>query len=162
MANNSIGVLLYDKSYERLKQRLNTIQSPLDIVTWDSQSGLRIPSGRTPSGETDPAKVDIQVGWINSELFASGALDNYLAQLESFAGVAWVQTAHAGLDHPCYARLSARNIRISKSGAQSIPITEYVLAYVLHEFQQISLRESRQAQQQWQSQPQGPPYKGFS
>ena len=147
MANNRIGALLYDKSYARLEKRLAEMAAPVQVVTWSAANGLQV-----TGDQTDPAEVDVQIGWISADLFADGAMDGYLEALEACANPRWVQTAHAGLDHPCYARLSAREIRITKSGAQSIPITEYVLAYVLNEFQGIAEREALQAEQRWQPQ----------
>ena len=140
-------ILLLDASAARVGERLATGRlADVEVITWSPDAGLR--RGGNPIG---PEQVDPVAGWISSDVFAAGCMQAYGELLASFDSMRWLQSANAGLDHPVYDLLGAKGIRICKSGAQSIPIAEYVLAHALAHYQQVGFRRDRQNNSEWKA-----------
>ena len=137
-------LLIFEESLADIAGALNEFPQ-LRVVCWQPDGQLTVEGQPVAAGDVAP-----EIGWISFKLLSSGQLKQYVEALLDFSGVRWVQSTHAGLDHPVYRQLAQSGVRLSKSYAQSIPIAEYVLAYVLHHFQGIEARLEAQRSAKWQ------------
>lgn len=140
-------ILLFHKAYERITDALNEhFDGTIDPVLWHSDSTL------VHQGETvQPNNVAPVAAWFSADVLDSQSFAAISATVAQLPSIRWIQTAHAGLDHPVYADLSTRGIQFSKSSAQSIPIAEYVMSYALEHVQNLGLRRDAQRQGRWQA-----------
>ena len=137
-------LLIFEESLADIAGALNEFPQ-LRVVCWQPDGQLTVEGQPVAAGDVAP-----EIGWISFKLLSSGQLKQYVEALLDFSGVCWVQSTHAGLDHPVYRQLAQSGVRLSKSYAQSIPIAEYVLAYTLHHFQGIEGRLEAQRSAKWQ------------
>ena len=139
-------ILLFHQAYERIADALRErFDPPIDPVLWDLD-GTLIHRGKT----VVPVDVQPVAAWFSADLLGGSSLSAIAATVAELPSIRWVQSANAGLDAPAYKALFQRGIRFSKSGAQSIPIAEYVLTYALEHAQDLALRRAAQAGRHWQ------------
>jgi phosphoglycerate dehydrogenase-like enzyme len=140
-----VKLAMYDKGLEHIGPRLDALNLGLEVHTFSKDGFFHI-DGSTVS----PAEVDVDYLWLNANInldnFQQGAFDLALA----CRSVGVVQTFNAGLDHPFYKRISAKGTRICNSSAQSVAISEYVLAHVLSLVHPIDRQRELQAQKKWE------------
>ncbi len=139
-------LLLFEKSYERVKDELRRRVSDVNAILWNTDGSLK-----RDGVVIDPAEVSPTAVWASGDMLATWTLKTFSATLAALPSVRWLQTAHAGTDHPIYVELAARGVRVSKSSAQSIPIAEYVLGYALAHVQDFALRRTAQADGRWKA-----------
>ena len=138
-------LLIFEESLTRLNGVLAQFDS-LRVVCWHADGKFSL-DGQT----VDADVIQPEIGWINFDILNAGKMQRYVETLLQFKTLRWVQTGHAGLDHPLYSRLAECGVRLSKSYAQSIAIAEYTLAHALHYFQDIEFRLSVQRATEWKS-----------
>ena len=137
-------VLMFEKSYLRIADAFASRVPAAEPLLWREDGTV------TRAGQhVDLSACAPRASWISSDLFATGKLAAFGEMLTGVETLEWVQTANAGLDHPLYVGLGRNDVLISKSGAQSIPIAEYVLAYALEHVQNLKVRRDAQAQGSW-------------
>ena len=139
-----MDILVFEKSYTRIAQALAKRMPSVRAIAWSTNNGLTINGQSIDEKDIAPA-----AGWISGDILAAGAMKEYANVLQRFDTMRWVQSANAGLDHEIYPALAQRNIRLCKSGAQSIPIAEYVLGYALEYFQDFAFRRDAQTRKEW-------------
>jgi phosphoglycerate dehydrogenase-like enzyme len=137
-------ILVLDESYQRIADSLHQRLPGVGVICW-SRDGELVRDGR----RVDPGSIGPDVGWISADVLARGCIGEYVEALRGSHRLRWVQSANAGLDHEIYRTLAGQGVRLAKSGAQSIPIAEYVLAYVLDHFQDIDRRRADQLRKVW-------------
>ncbi|SFS10341.1 NAD(P)-dependent oxidoreductase [Sphingomonas jatrophae] len=91
--------------------------------------------------------------WFSLDTFARGQDEAFLARMVEAPDLRWMQSARAGYDHPAFARLAAKGVRLSMSKAMIPAIGEYVVAAVFDHFQRGPERRAAQAAQRWQAFP---------
>ena len=138
-------IFIFEETYQRLAATLAARVPDVGIVCWSVDGTLTKNGQPVDAGAVSPA-----AGWINSDLFAAGCVKSYGQALLGFDSIQWTQSAHAGLDQPIYPALCARGVRLTKSGAQSVPIAEYVIAHALGHFQGLHGRRQAQDKKKWQ------------
>ena len=141
---NRVQALIVAKSADRLSTALRERAPGVEVIAWQPDGSLR--RDGQPVAYEDVAP---QVGWIGNDVFAGKHMKAYGEALLRFESMAWVQSANAGLDFAIYPKLDAAGVRITKSGAQSIAIAEYVVAYALETFQKTGERRAAQAEGRW-------------
>lgn len=139
-----VQALILEKSHERVAPLLRERVPSVDVVCWRPDGRFVRDGQPVDAGEVAPT-----VGWIGSDVFGGGHLADYGKVLQGIASLRWVQSANAGLDAGLYKALARQGVRLTKSGAQSIPIAEYVLAHALECFQSLDVRRAAQAKAQW-------------
>ncbi|MCB1743726.1 MAG: hypothetical protein KDK91_25345, partial [Gammaproteobacteria bacterium] len=138
-------IIIMHESLQRIDAALAERAPDVRAIGWSSDGKLLLDEQPIDANEIRP-----RAAWISFDVFAAGCLEAYARTLSRYDSLEWVQSAHAGLDHPIYKPLLERGVRLSKSGAQSIPITEYVLAYALAWFQDMGERRQAQREKRWQ------------
>ena len=94
--------------------------------------------------------ADPAIAWGTSDLFMDGGpIRPFFGLLRRSPSLQWFQSASAGYDHPLFAELAARGVRVCNSHANSIPIAEYVLRAVLDRFQRADRWRENQEHRQW-------------
>jgi phosphoglycerate dehydrogenase-like enzyme len=139
-----VDVLIHEASYERIAQALRERCPQVRAVTWHSDGSMSVGRQSIAAGDTSP-----RAGWISVDVLGAKLMDEYTQALCASGSIEWIQTINAGLDFPGYAQLAEHGITISKSGAQSIPIAEYVLAYALEHTQKFDERRAGEASKTW-------------
>lgn len=144
----SVSVSLYAGTYPRIKDRLDALGLDLEVIPFHLDGTLER-RGR----KLDPGDVELDYLWLSPELSLEGGLKDAFEVALACRTIKVLQTFNAGLDAPAYRRIAAKGIRICNSSAQSIAISEYVLAQVLATFQPLAEQRALQAQRKWQRTP---------
>lgn len=144
----AVSVAMYANSYDRIKQRLDALGLDLDVIPFQLDGKFDIGGDRV-----DPSDVDLDYLWLSPELSLEGGLKTAFEIALKCRSIKVLQTFNAGLDAPAYKQISARGVRICNSSAQSIAISEYVMAQVLALFQPLAEQRALQARKAWQRTP---------
>lgn len=141
-------VAMFEGAGERLSARLAGIELPMELWCFDA-------SGRfSHGGQSVPAEqMELDYLWLGPDLAGGkyGALPFDVAL--GCKRIEVLQTFNAGLDHPAYRQLAERGVRICNSSAQSVAISEYVMAHAMHAIAPIDERRTLQQQRQWKRTP---------
>jgi phosphoglycerate dehydrogenase-like enzyme len=138
-------VLMYASAYARVREAMKARLPEVQVVVWHDDHSLTLDGNAVTLDAVAPVAA-----WMSGDVLGKHqrAISETIAALPS---VAWVQTANAGLDNPSYGLMAGRGIRFSKSGAQSIPIAEYVLTYALAHVQGLAFRQAAAAEKEWRT-----------
>jgi len=144
----AVSVSLYARSHHRLKDRLDALGLDLEVLPFHLD-------GRVDRRGTlvDPGTVDLDYLWLSPELSLEGGLSKAFEVALRCRSIKVLQTFNAGLDAPAYRQIAAKGVRICNSSAQSIGISEYVMAQVLGLFQPLAEQRELQAGRKWQRTP---------
>jgi phosphoglycerate dehydrogenase-like enzyme len=140
-------ILIFDESWQRVGAQITERYPQVTPVLWQVDGSLQRNGSIVSAAEVAP-----QAGWVSFDVMRAKLMKPYCEALASFSSMQWIQTLNAGLDHPLYQMLSQHGIRISKSGAQALPIAEYVLGYALFHTQGMQQRQSQQHSKTWKMQ----------
>ena len=139
---------IYDKTIERLGDRIHGLGLDLEFYPFN-RDGQFIVDGKTVS----PDEVTLDYLWFSPDI----ALDKIQPVAFQLAlackSVEVLQTFNAGLDDPVYKAATDKGIKINNSSAQSVAISEYVLAHVLSVFHPMEERRELQAAKTWKNTP---------
>lgn len=94
-------------------------------------------------------EAGIDAAWFGLDLFPAGQDEVFLATLLHSPSLRWMQSGRTGYDHPAFAALARRGVRLSISNGPAPAIAEYVMANVLDLFQRGRERRAAQAAAQW-------------
>lgn len=139
-------VLMFHKAHARIASALAERAPQVQPILWDTDGSLSLDGVAVEAAAVEPVAA-----WFSGDVLGGPLLGAIVKTVAELPSIRWIQSAHAGLDHPAYAVLSERKIQFSKSSAQSIPIAEYTLAYALEHVQDTAQRRESQAQGVWQS-----------
>ncbi|HEY0106018.1 MAG TPA: D-2-hydroxyacid dehydrogenase [Rhizomicrobium sp.] len=137
-------ILLTETAFHRVQPRLGGPASGLECLTMDKDGIVRL-GGREISA--DDARPDC--GWLSHDLFVDAVAARYLGVLMQSPALSWVQSAGAGLDHPVFAMLAQKGVRLTTNHSQALGMAEYVLWGVLDHFQGGKAHAAEQAAQRW-------------
>ena len=137
-------ILLSEAAHARVAAPLAAMSAGLDIITID-------PAGtfKRAGVPVDAAGVDPEIFWVSLDLYQSGELPNFFRQMLRGTRGQWTQIFAAGIDNPVFARLMAKNIRISKNSAQGPAIAEYVLVHAFSLLHPIADYRAAQDARDW-------------
>lgn len=137
-------VLLTSVAHQTFGPRL--AREGVEWLTLGQDGTLRDGHG-TP---VDPAAPRAEVAWGTSDLYRRGApIREFFALLRRDEGLRWFQSPAAGFDHPVFAEIARRGVRVTNAHVNSVPIAEFVLRSVLDEFQQAALWRRQQEERDW-------------
>jgi phosphoglycerate dehydrogenase-like enzyme len=144
----AVTVAMYASSYGRIKDRLEALGLDLEVIPFQLDGRFE-----RRGAKIDPAEVDVDYFWLSPELSLEGGLQTAFDVVLKCRSIKVLQTFNAGLDAPVYRKISAKRVRICNSSAQSIAISEYVLAQVLALFQPLAQQRELQSSRKWQRTP---------
>ena len=141
-------VAMFEGARERLSTRLAAVEPSMELWCFDD-TGRFSHGGQSVSAE----KMELDYLWLGPDLAGGkyGSLPFDVAL--GCKRIEVVQTFNAGLDHPAYKQLAERDVRICNSSAQSVAISEYVMAHALHAIAPIEERRTLQQQREWKRTP---------
>lgn len=141
-------VLLHKNSYERVGKRLHALGLDLHVICVDVEGAYTRDGEPIERGNAQP-----EVFWLSLDFFDSGQVREAFDMALEPGTVKWMQTLNAGLDRGRYKDIIEAGIRLSNSSAQSVAISEYVMAQVLHAFQPFEKQQAAQAKREWATTP---------
>lgn len=144
----SVKLGIYDKTLERLGARIDGLGLDLTLYPFN-RDGQFLVDGKA----TAPGDVALDYLWFSSDIAADKIQPVAFKLALACKSVDVLQTFNAGLDDPVYKAAAAKGIRINNSSAQSVAISEYVLAHVLSVFHPMEERCDLQAAKAWKNTP---------
>jgi phosphoglycerate dehydrogenase-like enzyme len=139
-------ILMAQAAFERLREPLGRLGQDVVVVTLDAEGVVR-----RAGVAVDCAEVDPEVFWLGVD--AVPRMPLYVEAITRGAHGKWVQVIAAGLDHPVFATIMAKGLRLTKSTAQAAPIAEYVMCNALGLMNGIPERRAAQARREWRMVP---------
>ena len=137
-------ILLHKNSYGRVRERLEALDFDVRVTCIDADGVY------TREGErVAPDDVMPEVVWLSLDFFEAGQTADTFDMALRPGTVKWLQTYNAGLDRGRYGELFAAGIRLSNSNAQSVAISEYVMAQVMSLRHPFEARRAAQAEREW-------------
>ncbi len=141
-------ILITKTAHARVGGRLATIAPDADVVT--------VGPGEVYERAGQPIAleaVDPEVLWFSLDSWSSGLMGALVGRALKSPSPRWVQVFSAGIDAPIFKTLMEKGLRLSRSGAQAIPIAEYVVAHALSLQVPIQTQADLQARREWKSTP---------
>ncbi len=113
------------------------------------------PDGTLIRGGQPITRKDItpKGAWLSLDILLSKQIFDYVDLVMNTPTIEWIQSTAAGFDHPLFAALAKRDIRLTNSDAEGIAISEFVLGSVLCEYQRSTERRVKQSERKWESLP---------
>ena len=142
----TVKLAMFEASHAPIGDRLAALQLDLDLHLFDEE-------GKFHRGQTPPEEVDVDYLWFSQALSAGGHMKMAFDLALRLKSLDVLQTFNAGLDHPAYAKISARGARISNSSAQGVAIAEYTFGQVMALFHPIETQRRQQADKVWAKTP---------
>ncbi len=103
-----------------------------------------------PDGAVRGDAAAVDVAFFSGDVFPDRVRDFVLA-LRDAAGLRWLHTFSAGVDHPWFQALRARGVRLStSSGAQAVPIAHTVMLYLLALSRDFGRWQEAQRRRAWE------------
>ena len=103
-----------------------------------------------PDGAVRGDAAAVDVAFFSGDVFPDRVRDFVLA-LRDAAGLRWLHTFSAGVDHPWFQALRARGVRLStSSGAQAVPIAHTVMLYLLALSRDFGRWQDAQRRRAWE------------
>ena len=141
-------VLMYDRSYQRLREVLRERLPQLEPVLIARDGSLSFQGLATTIEAAAPVAA-----WANSELYVDGPTREFMLACLKSESLRFVQSSAAGFDHPVFGKLVERGIALANSNAAAIAIAEFVVSSVLQAFQPVRERCELQAARRWERTP---------
>ncbi len=141
-------ILMTKAAHERVGERLAAIAPDAEVIT--------VAPGETYERAGQPIAVeavDPEAIWFSLDSYVSGLMGALVGRTLKSASPRWVQVFSAGIDAPIFRTIMEKGLRLSRSGAQAIPIAEYVVAHALSLQVPIQAQADLQRAHQWKSTP---------
>ena len=101
-------------------------------------------------GGFDAQPSDIEVLLFSVDLSLAPKAMAAAAQVMGDPSLRWVQSPGAGVDHPIWARLLERGVRVSSAaGVHAEPIAQYLFTYMLHWERNVAVHLAQQQSHTW-------------
>jgi phosphoglycerate dehydrogenase-like enzyme len=84
-----------------------------------------------------------------SDLYNRGPVRDFMILLLKSDRIRWVQSGAAGFDNPVFGLLAEKGIRLTRSNAAAVAISEFVIASVLHFLHPFQKRRESQEKKAW-------------
>ena len=137
-------ILLYEPSYRRLEASLAPHAADLQLLLMQTDGSIRLDGAPVSAEEARP-----EIGWLNTDLFGTGAGRDYMIALLKSPALRWVQSAAAGFENPAFGEVVRKGAILTTNHSQAIGMSEYVLATVLDHLQRGPDRRKAQAEHRW-------------
>lgn len=137
-------VLIYEPAFRRVAAALEPLTPQVELALMDAEGRMTVDGFPLGRDEVQP-----EIAWASTDVYGSSHAREFLVALLKSQRLAWVQSGGAGFEHPMFAGLIERGVRLSNSHAQAVAIAEFVLAGVLDHFQNAAERRAAQAAGKW-------------
>jgi phosphoglycerate dehydrogenase-like enzyme len=137
-------LMMFASSHAHVAARLAPLAGRLDLLLMDRNGAITLNGAPVAPEDAQP-----EVIWATGEMYGGRAAAPFMDVALKSSSLKWAHSGAAGLDHPIFAPLGAKGVRISNSHIQAISIAEYVLAEVLAHLQRIGERRAEQAAHRW-------------
>lgn len=98
------------------------------------------------SGDPDEAEIAL----LSISLTQNPKTASQISAMLSGRSLRWLQSGGAGFDHPAFAALLERGVRLTNaSGIHAEPIAQYIFTYVLHWERNVATHLSQQREREW-------------
>ena len=116
-------ILLTAAAAARAGDQIREVAPSIELLEMQDDGALLL-DGRTPV-EWDDAGAE--VAWTSFDLFAGGPVRPFFGFLMRSTSLRWLQLSNAGVDHPVFADLFRRGLKLTTSHVTDIPIAEFVI-----------------------------------
>ncbi len=137
-------VLIFEPSYRRIEPRLAPLAGRFELLLMNAHGEISWDGQPLSRDEAQP-----EVAWTNTDVFGSAHSREFFIALLKSKVLTWLQSGGAGFEHPMFAGLIERGVRLTNSHAQAEAIAEFVLAGVLDHYQRGPARRAAQAAADW-------------
>jgi len=138
-------ILIYEKTYERVKLELEeNIPGAVPVVMHDDGSLSR--GGK----KIKPEDAKPEAAFACSDLYNRGPARDFMIFLLKSDSIRWVQSGAAGFDNPVFGMLAEKGIRLTRSNAAAVAISEFVIASILHSLHPFQKRRESQEKRVWE------------
>jgi glyoxylate/hydroxypyruvate reductase len=141
-------LMIYEPSFRRIEADLEAHGGEIEPLLVDDAGAVTLAGAAVSTEEARP-----DTAWANSDVFESPAARDFMVGLLKAPVLQWVQSAAAGFDHPIFAALVKKGVRLSTSHGQAVGMADYVLAGVLDHFQRGPERRAAQVEHAWRRLP---------
>jgi len=141
-------ILMTKTAYGRVGDRLARVAPDAEVVTVTAADAYERAGKAVEADAIDP-----EVIWFSLDSYAGGLMGALVGRTLKAASPRWVQVFSAGIDAPIFKTIMEKGLRLSRSGAQAIPIAEYVVAHALSLQVPIEAQAARQREHVWKSTP---------
>jgi phosphoglycerate dehydrogenase-like enzyme len=142
-------ILIPALTYPRVRAELERIAPEASYVLLQEDGGLTRDGAAIALADTD-----IEIAWASRDLYSDPngpAIREFMVAILKSENVRWMHSGGAGFDHPIFAIISGKGVRLSNSDSGAIAMAEYVLAAVLDCYQPQVERRVLQDERRWQA-----------
>ncbi len=126
-----VRLMIFEPSYRRVEAEIARHGRAIEVLLAHPDTTLTL--GGAPVAADDAAP---DIAWANHELFENPAAGRaFMVGLLKSPRLSWVQSAAAGFDHPIFASLVEKGVRLTTSHGQAVGMADHVLGAVLDHFQ---------------------------
>lgn len=144
-----VRLMIFEPSFRRIEPELAKHAPVLEALLAGEDGTVSF--GGAPVAP-DAAAPDI--AWADHALFENPAAARpFMVSLLKSPHLRWVQSAAAGFDHPVFASLVKKGVRLTTSHGQALGMADHVLGAVLDHFQRGPERRAAQAERAWRRLP---------
>ena len=141
-------ILMTKAAHGRVGERLATVAPGAEVVTVAPGETYELAGQALDAGAVDPEAI-----WFSLDSYTSGLMGALVGRTLKTPSPRWVQVFSAGIDAPIFKTIMGKGLRLSRSGAQAVPIAEYVVAHALSLQVPIQAQADLQRRRTWQSTP---------
>lgn len=124
---------------ERIRDDVMHLAPDAELLTIDLEGELR----------GTPGEVEVLLFSVDISLAPPAMRE--VAQVMTDPALRWVQSPGAGTDHPIWATLLERGVRVSSAaGIHAEPIAQYIFSYVLHWERNVAAHLAHQRERSWE------------
>ena len=141
-------ILMTKAAHDRVGERLAKIAPHAEVVTV-AAGDIYERAGQ----QIDVEAVDPEAIWFSLDSWSDRLMGSLIGRALKAPSPRWVQAFSAGIDAPIFRTIMEKGLRLSRSGAQAIPIAEYVVAHALSLQIPIEAQAAHQRDHAWKSTP---------
>lgn len=144
-------LLLPACTHERVADEIARVAPDAELVLM-RDDGVFLVDGK----EVPPEQLRFDAAWASRDLYILNdprGLRAFMIAILKSPTVRWMHTGGAGVDHPVFASIAAKGVRLSNSDSGAVAMAEYVLGGVLDFYQRNDRRRARQADRAWEPTP---------
>ncbi len=144
-------ILLPERTHRRVAAEIERIAPNAKLILMRDDGGFSCDGRAIEAGQ-----AEIEIAWASRDLYIleeQSAIREFMIAILKSQSVRWMHSGGAGFDHPIFATISDKGVRLTNSDSGAIAMAEYVLGGVLDVYQRSELRRTLQADRSWKPSP---------